>query len=192
MRLRLVLDSQAPTGPAAAPGPGSLTPLAPVQRATTLQPGDATRQEIWYAESAATIPGTDRPLWTYERQEEPGTPWIVTYSPTGQVEDFGSLRDARRWTGSPAAVEYLRQEAVRRCDATQLARIQVAILNGQVLPAGVDPDSRCVCGGYLATRNGRWVHVNACPDCWTPPGRWGTCPTRWVGHLVCRDPEAVR
>lgn len=72
-----------------------------------------TRREQCSTVSVARIPGTDAPLWTYHRIEGTGTPWIVTYQPTGQREQVSSLSKARRWTATPEAVRYLRDRAAR-------------------------------------------------------------------------------
>lgn len=57
-------------------------------------------EEIW---SANSLTGE----WTYERSDEPGTPWVVTHTPTGHVEYFGSLPKARRWTMSDSAYSHM-------------------------------------------------------------------------------------
>lgn len=51
-----------------------------------------TGDEVWEAISADG-------LWSYVRVDgEAGTPWAVTYLPTGQTATFPSLPKARRWT----------------------------------------------------------------------------------------------
>lgn len=57
------------------------------------------RVEIWSARS------TDG-LWTYEREESPGTPWVVTHVPTGALDMFASLPKARRFTARPDAAAW--------------------------------------------------------------------------------------
>lgn len=91
-----------------------MTRLGKVVRARTLAPNrpnpDTGRDEIWYAESADG-------LWLYERVEETGTPWVVTFTPTGQEEWLGSLPAARRWTASGDALVFLRRRAQDVVDA---------------------------------------------------------------------------
>lgn len=182
------------------------------------------RRERWAAESEARVPGTDRPLWTYTRIEQPGTPWVVAYGPTGQETFDGSLTSARRWTATPGAVPYLRHQAATvvaaggRSDAIVMHRVNgtlrrvaedplavaerlaaaqrhVAIIDGLMLPAGGDnePEARCVCAGYLAWRAARWIHVDACADCWARGDGWTTdplpCHDPFGGHAVCATPE---
>lgn len=60
--------------------------------------------QIWKAESADGC-------WSYVRTEEPTTPWVVIYLPTGQTTQFGSLPAARAWTASPSALQQLRATA---------------------------------------------------------------------------------
>lgn len=81
-----------------------LAPMTPIivtrtaGRLSATRPGTrVSNREIWEARS---ICGT----WTYERGEEPGTPWIVIHVPTGYVEYFTSLPRARRWTASDGAM----------------------------------------------------------------------------------------
>jgi len=64
-------------------------------------------REIWGAESTDGI-------WTYERSEEPGTPWVVTHQPTGHIEFFASLPKARRWTCSEHAISDICQVLTAR------------------------------------------------------------------------------
>lgn len=64
------------------------------------------RLEIWSAESTDGV-------WTYERVEDVGTPWIVTYKPTGLDVWLSSLPKARAFTARPDAVEVLERIAAR-------------------------------------------------------------------------------
>lgn len=184
-----------------------MTPIHPPTRGTTII-GDPTRgtargeEQDWDAESQARTPGTDRPLWTYERVDRPGTPWVVIYGPTGQEEPVTSLPAGRRWTAGPDAVEELWARAgqvitdrgrtaavvLRRVGgllrpveedpavcATRVAAARrcFAIHAGRMLPAGgITPEAVCPCGGHLAWRTAGWVHVDACADCWTPRTGW--------------------
>lgn len=56
------------------------------------------REEVWSAVSVETAPDGTDPLWTYERREEPGTPWQITHTPTGRWTLSTSLAKARRDT----------------------------------------------------------------------------------------------
>jgi hypothetical protein len=70
------------------------------------------RSEIWAAISCDGV-------WSYERSDEPGTPWIVTHEPTRHVEYFASLPKARRWTASERAIPGIRRVLVARQLDTQ-------------------------------------------------------------------------
>ncbi len=205
-----------------------MTEILPAHRAGTFL-GNPNRgpvrvqTQVWGAESVARVPGTDRPLWTYTRLEQPGTPWVTTYGPTGQDTYDGSLPAARRWTATPGAVAYLRHEAASvvaaggRSSAIAMTRVagglrrvaedplvvaerlaaaqrHVAIIDGLMLPAGGlnEPEARCVCAGFLAWR-GRWVHVDACVECWHRGDGWTDgplpCSDPFGGHAVCAEPE---
>jgi hypothetical protein len=101
---------------------------------TALTPVDIT-YALWFVggpdsgrtrreqESAVSRDG----VWTYQRVDEPGTPWLVTHVPTGMVEVFGSLRRARAFTAQ-RPVEWLR----RRCQGVIQAGGRTV---GLVLPA---------------------------------------------------------
>lgn len=43
-------------------------------------------------------------VWHYEREESPGTPWVVTYLPTREWTYYASLPKARRGTESGIAL----------------------------------------------------------------------------------------
>jgi hypothetical protein len=45
-------------------------------------------RECWSATSTDGV-------WTFSREETPGTPWIVRHNPTGWIGWFGSLPKAR-------------------------------------------------------------------------------------------------
>jgi hypothetical protein len=45
-----------------------------------------------------------------------------------------------------------------------------------------------VCAGLLAYQHGRWVHVDACKNCYTTPGQG--CLTL-LDHAGCPDPEPL-
>lgn len=58
----------------------------------TNDPFSGTRLETWYAESADNV-------WSYERLEIPGTPWVTFHNPTNvECGYHGSLDAAREAT----------------------------------------------------------------------------------------------
>ncbi len=75
--------------------------------------------------------------------------------------------------------------------STATAPHPVAAFDDLMLPAGWpnNPEAACGCGGLLAWRGGRWVHVDACPECWTRIAGWTgqPCPNP-AGHTVCTRP----
>lgn len=66
----------------------------------TWYPNLRGRMEVW---SATSVDG----VWSYERDEVPGTPWIVKHVPTGRWYYEPSLPKARAATASGAALRYL-------------------------------------------------------------------------------------
>ena len=140
------------------------------------------RVEIWAAGSADG-------RWWFQRVEVPGTPWELTYLPTGQLEGAGSLSAARMVAADPLTLLVLRERAERVvlaggqagpgmlrfvagrqvhgvaeppervAERLGLARRVLHILDGLVV-AG-DPDGVCVCGGLMVGT----VHADACPEC---------------------------
>jgi hypothetical protein len=86
--------------------------MTPIE-VTSRYPGRSGRMEVWSARS------TDG-LWTYEREESAGTPWVVTYVPSGGSDLFGSLPKARKFTARPTAIAWFAQiaEETARCRAT--------------------------------------------------------------------------
>jgi len=108
--------------PAAPMTPIVITRTAP--RLSVSRPGTRiSNREIW---SARSTDGT----WTYERSDEPGTPWIVTYAPTGHVEYWSSLPKARRWTASDRALA-----DIRRMLEFARQRSEAIVLDGQLCDA---------------------------------------------------------
>lgn len=78
-----------------------------------------TRPECWGAE---TIDGS----WDFEREESPGTPWLVYHKPsvadgslTFPVISLGTLRDCRAFVASGTA----EQELARRKADPDMARL---------------------------------------------------------------------
>lgn len=63
---------------------------------TTMTPITITSRYGKQAWSATSKDGT----WTYERDDTPGTPWIVTNTKKGQEAPywFSTLKSARAWT----------------------------------------------------------------------------------------------
>jgi hypothetical protein len=184
---------------------------------TTTRPHLTPITLIRHGGQAREATSTDN-LWHYRFEEDiSGTPWFVDYTPTGQQTGFGSLRAARVWTGQPTAVEFFREQAadvVRNWGRTGAIRIDalhrlvpedpaecaertaraychLAILDGTMAPAGrTSPDTVCAtCGGYLTADGARWVHLDACPECWARPATWTQpCHDGSATHLVCSDP----
>jgi hypothetical protein len=86
-----------------------LVPLAPVVKTRTLRritrngAGQTTKAECW---GAKTVDG----VWDFEREESPGTPWLVYHLPsvadgsyTLPVALCGTLRACRAYAANPAA-----------------------------------------------------------------------------------------
>lgn len=74
-----------------------LTPVDVLARFPGFRTG---RMETWAARSR------DR-VWTFERTEEPSTPWVVTHEPTGRWAYMSSLPEARAFTASGRMLAYL-------------------------------------------------------------------------------------
>lgn len=64
-------------------------------------PNGPTRREIWEATSADGV-------WTYIREESPGTPWLIRHNPSDRIAYMaGSLPKARRATAAGWALNSL-------------------------------------------------------------------------------------
>jgi hypothetical protein len=168
--------------------------------APVTDPGGRAQQQTWRAWSVDRIGRRDG-LWFYERHEGEGSPWSVTYLPTGQVRDgFTSLDDAREATAGTLLNE-LRTESVGlaldsadtavRLAGQQILAVHVRIAGGTAVDAG------CACGGLLAEAraDGTMAHVDACPAC-QPLGALtitSPCPAAETGerHQFCADPRPV-
>jgi len=74
-----------------------MTTIDITDRATHLRSG---RVQIWGARSRDGV-------WTYERTEERGTPWVITHTPTGKSTYASSLPSARRSTASPEFLAWM-------------------------------------------------------------------------------------
>lgn len=63
--------------------------------------------------------------------ESAGTPWVVTYRPTGQIREFPSKAKAKAWMSQPGkALSVLWQQAVYDFNSTALpleARLQAGV-----------------------------------------------------------------
>lgn len=67
-------------------------------------PNGPTRREIWEATSADGV-------WTYIREESPGTPWLIRHNPTDRIAYMaGSLPKARRATAAGWALNSLNRQ----------------------------------------------------------------------------------
>ena len=75
----------------------TLTPVTITARYPSLRSG---RLENWAAKS-------DDGLWKYDRVEDVGTPWEVTYLPTGEEFLSPSLPKARASTADGSALAYI-------------------------------------------------------------------------------------
>lgn len=87
-----------------------MTALTPV-KVTARHPNARTgRLEAWAAESVERD-DQDRPVWTYTRTEEAGTPWSAAHvsCPRGSAL-YGSLRDARAATASGRALAVIEEQ----------------------------------------------------------------------------------
>lgn len=188
------------TGPRRRTGRRVLTPIVEPGRAATFlspvrNPGGPTRLENWHTTSRDG-------LWSYERIDDVGTLWRVTYVPTGQTRDgYASLPDARAATAGELPGE-LRAEALRGAVDVELANddraraqrwlgwyLREAVNGG----ADLGPIVRCQCGGLLVEIGYRGadclVHVDACRGCWTP-GAPGFAPAgARCEHRVCGEPS---
>lgn len=115
-----------------------------------------TSDEIWQTRSACG-------LWQYERTETPGTPWLVTYRPTGQDVLFTTLDDGRRWTardGGERAIAFLRAEAQRVIDRKGDDGRILMFTPGT--PESVRAETRAMAAAAAAERFGRarrWAGV---------------------------------
>lgn len=177
-----------------------LIPIDPPGQAPTRidQESGVTRLETWQARSRDG-------LWLFERIDDVGTPWRVTYLPTGQTRDWlTSLNDARHLAATVLGDE-LRAEALRAAldpeaaDGDRAAAhgwlgwyLRVAANDG----ADVEPTARCRCGGLLIDIEYRGadhrVHIAGCDECWTPgvPG-FGPLDPEVCNHRVCGTPAPV-
>lgn len=76
------------------------TPITIKGQWTNLRTG---RKETCYAVSTDGV-------WGYEREDGPGTPWVITHLPTGEWMYAPSLPKARAYTASGAAHRMLSLE----------------------------------------------------------------------------------
>jgi hypothetical protein len=113
-------------------------PATPIEVTTSyprLNPRTGARAsrgfEIW---SARSVDGQ----WTYERSEEPGTPWIVRHLSTGHEEFFASLPKARHWTASDRALSDIRRvmlAQVAEAHAAERTYGRKVVFDGQICTA---------------------------------------------------------
>jgi hypothetical protein len=79
------------------PAPTPMTPVDITDRAPHIRSG---RVQVWGAKSRDGV-------WTYERTEEAGTPWVITHVSTGKSTYASSLPGARRSTASPEFLDWM-------------------------------------------------------------------------------------
>lgn len=165
-------------------------------RAPVSRPGADTRREGW---STVSVNG----WWRYDRLDEQGTPWRVTFLPTGQYrEAYPNLPAARRDTAG-GLLDALRGQAAAAAfrggtvDERAVGQRWVAV---HARLAGSDEvDFRCRCGGMLAAADEAGtvlVHVDACGDCYdagrvVTAGPLGEVCELADGHRFCGSPERV-
>lgn len=159
--------------------------------ARVTDPGGRSRGEIWHAHSKDG-------LWCYRRTEGDGSPWTVTFRPTGQQRDWYSTLKASRQATATTLLDDLRREAVLAAWPNAPKRATERCTDGQRMLAihlrlagATDIEAPCSCGGLLvvAMRNGSWGHVDACEACrgdmsdaWPSP-----CPAV-AEHRFCGTP----
>lgn len=114
----------------------AMTPVFKKTRNTFIGGPDSgrTRRECW---SATSADGT----WLYERMEDEGTSWYVTYLPTGYCGDtpYGTLTSARRATHSGTAL----QRMINEC---------AEVATNDRWPADCRADAKCQMAALLASR----------------------------------------
>ncbi len=83
------------------------TALAPIVKTTfarRITRGGMTRPECWGAQTTDGV-------WAFEREDSPGTPWVVVHLATGRiVAQMGTLRRCRLIVASGAAQRALEQQ----------------------------------------------------------------------------------
>lgn len=88
-------------------------PMTPIANRRYAPYGSGRQRQIDSAQSADG-------LWSYERDDSPRTPWVITYlgpdQPAGDrlTYETGTLTAARRLTADPAFPAYLRELAAER------------------------------------------------------------------------------
>lgn len=169
--------------------------------------------QIWQALSADG-------MWRYERVDDTGTPWMVTHLPTGATMSFGTLPDARRWTGDDdRALGDLHERALRvaiahgyseqpilRFEGGRLRRVAedpvvaarryatatrvLAVLEGDLVDER-SPAARCHCLRLLAWHERTWRHADTCDSCaGTGTAVRRNCPDLHT-HQACQRPEPI-
>lgn len=82
-----------------------------------------------------------------------------------------------------------RRDAELAADRCARSRAVLAVLDGELLPAGADVETVCECGGFLTWVQQPafkgWRHVNGCPDCWSPQRGWNR-------EVMCLSPARHR
>lgn len=110
--------------------------------------------------------------WVARRVEMPGTPWIVTYLPTGQESCHSNQHRSRRYIGRPNILELLLDRALtdlrREPDSRNHQRAVRHLTGTMVMPDPLLPaEAVCTCGGMLVCIDRLWRHLDVCRWCET-------------------------
>ena len=83
--------------------PAELAPVCNKRYGTARLRGGRTRRELWGAET------TDH-VWKFDREDMPGTPWVLRHDPTGtDLDHLGSFDDCRWFVAAGHAEASLRR-----------------------------------------------------------------------------------
>lgn len=161
-----------------------------------------TQIETYRARHRTATHPVDTNVWTHAWRAKDDV-WEVQHVPTGLVERFCQVTEMAGWTcDESAALDDLRRTARALVadpfalqDEKDRGRRALMLLADPptLLPINTSPDlieTRCVCGGFLASRPGReLIHVDVCVWCLHAPGE--PCPEDRNTHQVCERPVAA-
>lgn len=139
--------------------------------------------------------------WFDEELENDDTQVAVTHLATRVVTVHATMSDAHDFIARPDVLNCLAAQTVGVIDGiadpADKAEARLALVKllgyGALLPASVEAEHRCRCGGYLAFR-GRMAHIDTCPDevaggiC-PGEGDHKTCTRDWV--MQCEHPACT-